>query len=132
MRRFATLGDAADRIRHHARHDIGLRKFGLAAVEHQRLAPIEAVIEQRRQPRVPALGEPGRHARGARFLRVVIDVEVFGGQNLEIEVLVLDLVAAEVLRSGRRGRAHAHGSDEGTDEWTDHTHLTLLRSVVVK
>ena len=107
------VGDAADRIRQQARHDVGLRELGLAAVEHQRLPRVELVIEQRREARVPALGELRRDARRALFARVVIDVEVFGGENAEIEVDVLDLVAAEILRAERR-RARAAPSTADT------------------
>ena len=80
------IGDAADRIRQQAGHDVGLRELGLAAVEHERLASGELVIEQRREARVPALGQLGGDARGAFFARVVIDVEVLGRENPEIEV----------------------------------------------
>ena len=58
---------------------------------------LKFVIEQGRETRVPALGELRRNARRALFTRVVIDVEVFGRQDAEIEVDVLDLVAAKVL-----------------------------------
>ena len=37
------------------------------------------------------------------FLGVVIDVEVLGLQDAEIEAVVVDLVAAEVLRFGGAG-----------------------------
>jgi serine/threonine-protein kinase RIO1 len=55
------------------------------------------VIEHPFEPRVPALGHPRGNFDSLLLLRVVVDVEVIGLQDLEIEVLVLDLVAAEVL-----------------------------------
>ena len=64
------------------------------------LALGELASEDRREPVVPAL----RHARGLAdrrlLLRIEMDVEVLGLEHLPVEVLVLDLVAAEVLGGG--------------------------------
>jgi hypothetical protein len=80
------------------------------------------VHEHGRQPRVPALGELRRHARGALLARVVIDIEVLGRENAEIEVGVLDLVTAEILRA-RLERDEQHRTHEdGTTEQTDHAY----------
>ena len=100
--------------------DVGLRELGLAAVEHERLPAVELVVEQRREARVPTLGQLRRDARRALFARVVIDVEMFGGENAEVEVDVLDLVAAEILCAGRRC-AEQHHRLTDTSERTDHT-----------
>ena len=62
-------------------------KWGCGGVEDDRLARAELVAQQPRQARVPAFG----HARGKIdrrcFLRVVVDVEVLGGLDLEVELL---------------------------------------------
>ena len=97
------LGDAANRIGHDAGHHVRLGEFGLASVDHQRLPLRELMVEHRRDPRVPALGELRRDARRAGFALVIKDVEVRGRQDAKVEVLVLDFVATEVLRE-RRGR----------------------------
>src|SRR6478672_387440 len=65
-------------------------------VKQQRLPSAQLVVEDRRQSRIPALGETRRHLRSVVFLRVVVDVEVLRLEDLEVEVLVLNLVAAEV------------------------------------
>ena len=50
---------------------------------------------------------PLGHARGLAddllFLRVIVDLEVFGLKNPEVERVVLDLVSAEVLASAVAG-----------------------------
>src|SRR5262249_46506120 len=75
----------------------------MRGVEHQRLAGLHFVTEELRVARVPALGHP-RHARGRlAFFLVEVDVEVIGLQDLELEILVLDLVPAEVLRLSAGG-----------------------------
>src|SRR5579862_1869748 len=58
-------------------------------------------------PHVPALRHPGGVAHRERLRRVVIDVEVLRVHRAEIEVMVVDLVLAEVLRIGaRRPKSH--------------------------
>ena len=78
--------------------DVGLLEVRMGGVEDQRLPAAQLVLQHLRQPRVPALGHPRRDPHRRFFFRVVVDVEVLGGEHLEIEALVLDLVAAEVLR----------------------------------
>src|SRR5262249_51090343 len=51
---------------------------------------------------------------------IEVDVEVGSLEDLEVELLVLNLVAAEILRvdgrrDGDRGGRHGHGRDEQTD-----------------
>src|SRR4029453_19153033 len=60
------------------------------------LTVAQLMIEQPGEARVPALSEARRHPRRVLFFRVVIDVEVIGLQDLEVELLVLNLVATEV------------------------------------
>ena len=79
------------------------RKCGRAGVEDQRLAAAQLVVQQLREPRVPALGHPRGHPRRGFLLRVEVDVEMFGLQDLEVELPVLHLVPAEIARPGRAG-----------------------------
>jgi hypothetical protein len=84
-----------------------------AGVQDQRLAVLELVVQDAREPRVPPLHLPGRVARGDFLFRVEVHVEVRRPQDAEVELAVLHLVLPEVLRGRgrcvrRRGyRAHA-------------------------
>ncbi len=62
------------------------------------------MVEHRAQSGAPALAI--RAALGGRALLtgIEVDVEVLGLEHLQIEALVLNLVAAEVLGVNRRGR----------------------------
>ncbi len=71
-------------------------KVRRVCIEHDRLAR-ERVIEHAGEARVPAFGHSADVVYDVRFLIVVVDVEVLGTESLEIEVLVLDFVAPEVL-----------------------------------
>jgi hypothetical protein len=119
--RLRPLGEAADAFARRPRREVGLREMGMARVENDRLPLVEAVIEQRGEARVPPL----RHARCVprrRFLLgVVIDVEVLGPEHTEVEAVVLDLVASEVLRIRRRG-CEQHRRERQTDHRPWHGH----------
>jgi hypothetical protein len=91
---------AADALTEQSGDDVGLREFRLAGVKDQWLSTPELVPEHAREPCVPPLGQSRREARGSFFARVVIHGEVFGIEHLEVEVDVLDLIAAELLRAG--------------------------------
>ena len=123
----AGLGERARRGQHHAPllalghasrslaealDHVGLAEVRAARVEHDRLAASERLAEEGREPRAPALGE-ARHLADLRlFLRVVVDVEVLGLQDLEIEVAVLDLVLSEVLGLGGRAEENRQAGRE--------------------
>ena len=92
------------------RHHVRLPEVRRAGVEHQRLAVLHLVLEDRGEPRVPALRQAGRQLRRRLLLGVVVDVEVLGLEDLEVEVPVLDLVLAEVL--GARGSGEPGGRNE--------------------
>ena len=84
-----------------AGHDVGLAEVRTRRVENERLRTREIVLQDLRQARVPALRHPrGLFGGGAR-LGVEVHLEMLGGDHLELELFVLDLVAAEVL--SRRG-----------------------------
>lgn len=46
-------------------------------------------MEDRREARVPALGHACRHLHGTAFVGVVVEVEMLGPQDSEVEGLVL-------------------------------------------
>ena len=84
--------------------DIGLLKMWMRSVKNERLPANQLVLEQPRQSRVPPLGHSRGEPHRGFFFRVVVNVEVLGGEDLEVKALVLHLVAAEILRArGDRG-----------------------------
>ena len=94
----------------------------MAGVEDQRLPAAQVVMEQTRQPQVPALGHARRLLGGRALLGIEVDVEVLGLQHLELEGLVLDLVAPEVLRRGgtdarRQNRDREQQAGSGMEPW---------------
>jgi hypothetical protein len=124
---FGALGDATGALADLAGQHIGLLEMRVRRIQDQRLAAAQLVLQQLGDSRVPPL----RHARGeghrSFFLRVVIDVEVLGGEHLEVKLFVLDLVAPEILRARRRGRdkrQHRRQQDRNTGS---HTHLAGRR-----
>jgi hypothetical protein len=92
------LGDTADAVAEQAGNNVGLRKFRVTAVQDERLGPPERVPQHARQAAVPSLGEAGGQARGGFLARVVVDGEMLGIEDLEVEVHVLDFVSSELLR----------------------------------
>ena len=97
--------------------DVGLPEVRVVGVEDDRLALVELVLQDGREAVVPALGHPRHVARGLVHALVVVDVEVLGLEDPEVEVVVADLVAAEVLGLGG-GRQGGEQSDhqEGLEE----------------
>ena len=90
------IGESARPFADHFRRGGGLLEVGGVRVESDRLAR-ERVVERARKARVPALGLASDVVHHVRFTVVVINVEVLGLEDLEVEVLPLHLVAAEVL-----------------------------------
>src|SRR5690606_26213324 len=68
-------------------------------VQDDRRLARQVVAEHARQAAVPAFGHPRGILRGRRRGRIEVQVEVLRLQDAEVERLVLDLVAAEILRS---------------------------------
>ncbi len=102
---FEELRDAAQSLTGGV-DDVRLLEIGLRGVQDDRLAALELVMQDARQTAIRAFRHACRVERAAPLIRVVVDVEVFGLNRLEVEVLVLHLVLAEVLRSQRLGRKH--------------------------
>jgi hypothetical protein len=124
---FQAFGHAARALAGLVRQDVGLLEVGMIGVEDQRLAILQLVIEDARDPRVPALRHAGRLLGGAALRLVEIDVEVLGAHDLEAERLVLDLVAAEILR-GRGNRDREEKSRGNTEDAGHGKVLHLKRS----
>ena len=106
------IGEAARALADQLRRRGGLVEVGRVRVEHDRLAR-ESVVEDVGEPHVPALGHPSHVVHHVRLAVVVVDVEVLRLQDLEVEVLPLDFVLAEVLRScGARDEDEEEGCKE--------------------
>ncbi len=86
------LGDAAHPLAQHLGDDRGLLELGAAAVEDQRLAALELVVEHPGESGIPALGHDRGHLHCLLVLEIEVDVVVARLHDLEIELLVLDLV----------------------------------------
>ena len=95
---------------------VGLLEMRVCRIDDENLASAQLVVEEPRQPCVPALGHE-RSVLGLHLV-VVVDVEVLGLQYLEVEVLVLHLVSAEVLCLCRRRRyPEADGTSKQGYDW---------------
>ena len=95
------FGDAARAFAEVA-GDVVLAEVRARREEHDRLLLAELMVQHARQAGVRALRHARRVARRVPFLRVVVDQEMFGLENLPLEVVVLDLVLAEVVLRARR------------------------------
>ena len=111
---FEGFGETAGALPNGAFHGVGLAEVGGGRIQHQGLTPPQLVCKKPGQPGIPAFRHPRHNTRGLGLLRVVIDVEVFGGQHPEIKGPELHLVAPEILRPGRDGKGtqeeQAHGN----------------------
>jgi hypothetical protein len=89
--------------------------MSVAGVQDDRDAAIERMIEDRREARVPALGHSRRLLHGVALLGVIVNVEVRRLENAELEPVVLNLVAPEVLRADRdRGQQQSGEREKDT------------------
>jgi hypothetical protein len=106
----ARFREAAGVLVDEAAPDVGLLEAAMAAVEDERLAPGETVFERFGQPRVPPLGQTPGNERGVAVLARVVHVEVLGREHLHVIAIVLNFVAAEILRVRVGGDATHEGS----------------------
>ena len=115
------LGDAAGAFAELALNRVGLLEVGMRRVQHERLAAAQLVREQLLEPRVPPFRHPRRDVDPFTLVRVVVDVEVLGLQNLKIELLVLDLVlpkyCADAGAAQRRQRPQRRQRFSQRDRW---------------
>src|SRR5215204_1609430 len=99
-----------------ATNGIGLLELGRARIQDQRLPAVQFMIQNAREPGIPALGHAAGVGCGSFLGGIKMDVEVLGLEHTEIEAFVLDLVLAEVLGLDRRRE-----SREGEREKPDRT-----------
>jgi hypothetical protein len=66
-------------------------------VDDDGLSPAQRVLQESREPRVPAFGHAADLVGAFTLLRIEVNVAMLGLQHLEGELAVLHLVAAEVL-----------------------------------
>ena len=110
------LGHTAGALADEAREGVGLLEIGMVGVQDDRLGPLELVLEGASQPLVPALGHAGGVLDGDCSLVVVVDVEVGGLHDPEIEGVVLHLVPPEVLSFDRCGQEQDRQCGDGRQD----------------
>ena len=96
------FGDAAGAFPKLSGDHVGLLEVRVGRVQDERLPAAQLVRKQLLEPCVPPLGHTGGDVDPFPFARVEIDIEVLSFQHLEVELLILDFVAPEVLGGGRR------------------------------
>src|SRR6185436_17524314 len=88
----------------------------MACVEDERLPALERVLERLGKAVVPTFSQPARRQRGGQLFAGVVEIEMLRCQNANIRVVVLNLVAAEVLRVGGEWAAAEQGSGDAEGE----------------
>ena len=86
----------------------------MIGVEDQRLA-VKRVTKGVRVPRIPSLGHAREVLDNERLRRVEEIVEVIRAKDFPVELLVLDLIAPEVLRTRSR-RKRRDESEQGKQQ----------------
>ena len=81
----------------HSTDNVGLLEVGVIRVQDQRLL-LELMLEGAREAGVPTLRHPCGILRSLLFFRIVVNVEMGGRHDPPIEILVLNLLPAEILR----------------------------------
>jgi hypothetical protein len=99
------LGECADPFLRRAGDDVLLLKLAARLEEDERDLEREVVFQLRADLLVRAFGVAGDPLKVLLDLRVVVNLEVVGRVNLPVEVVVADLILAEVGDVGglRRG-----------------------------
>ena len=123
---FPTLGHATRALADLTVERVGLLEMRMCGVKDELLAAVQLVLQELRQARVPPLSHPRGDADGGFLFWVVVDVEVLAREHLEVEALILDLVAAKVLRSSRDGRTQQNGRNQDSGRANRHKNLGNL------
>ncbi len=92
---FHEFGHTLSSLVHGSAEGVGLPEVRVGSVEDQGLAATELMVKEPGEPLVPTLSHQGRHFN--IDTRIVVNVEMFGLEHLEIKVLILDPVATEIL-----------------------------------
>ena len=115
MRCARRLGEGADAFLRRARHDVLLLELAARLEQDQRDLVREVVLQLGADVLIRAFGVPG-HALEMRLdLRVVVDDEVIGLVVVPVELVVADLVLAEVRDVRGLGRGTASASQAERD-----------------
>jgi hypothetical protein len=94
---FKKLGETAYVLRQKGRDDVGLFKIVGGTIDHQRELLVQVVIEFVLQKPVAFFGIICRNLGNLFFLRVKINVEMIGGQNLPRKICILNLILSEIV-----------------------------------
>jgi hypothetical protein len=95
---FHELGDASCAFGDQGWRNVGLLEMAMGCVKEERDRIVDLVAEQLREFRICLLCQTGSVEGSGSLRSVVVDVEVVGVDYLPIEIVILDLVLAEVLR----------------------------------
>jgi hypothetical protein len=120
------IGDAAGSFAGRLAQRVGLLEIGVGGVQNDRLPFPELVVQHLGQAGVAAFRHAGGvHGRDPLAL-VVVDVEVLGLDDLEIELAVLDPVAPEIL--GVEESRREQQEEECREGASEHNYLDLGRA----
>src|SRR5205085_6442586 len=106
------LGHAAGALAELALDGVGLLEVRVRRIEDERLTAGQFVAQEATEPGAPSLRHTGGDVDPFTLLGVVKNIEVLRLQHLEVELLVLDFVAPEVLRGSRRRCCNEYRYDE--------------------
>jgi hypothetical protein len=97
---FQRLGDAAGTFPKLPLNRVGLLEVRMRGVQDEWLASAELMAKQALETGQPSLGHTRSDVDPFTLVWVEVNVEMFGLEDLKIQLLVLNLVAAEVLCGG--------------------------------
>jgi hypothetical protein len=95
--------------------DVVLAEVGARREEHDRLLLAELMVEDTREARIRAFGHARGDDRGGSFFRIEVNEKVLRLEHLPFELVVLNLVLAEIILGVRR-RARGGEEREAGDE----------------
>jgi hypothetical protein len=91
------LGETRHAFRKKAGDDVGLGEVVGRAVDDQRDPLLHTVIELVFQEPVTLLGAAGGYLRDLLLAGVEVDLKMPGGEDLPVEIGILDLILAEIV-----------------------------------
>ena len=108
---FEKLEETADAFRDKVGRRVRLLEVKVRAVKNERDAIEDVMIELLLEHAITLFGKVCTALREILHLRIIIDVEVFGLEDMPIEISILDFIAAE----GEELRGGGGNGDENDD-----------------
>ena len=123
------FGKPSGALTKESRGGVCLLKIRVIRIKDQRFFLLELLAKGGRKPLVPALRHPRRIHGRLIFTRIKMEIEMLGGNDLKVKLLVVDLVAAKILPKGRRDHQGEGGHDQQKKQSRNpgslHYHLCL-------